>query len=118
MIKINIRHFRCRARHGIFPEEKILGGEFEVNLDVSFEEKGKIHSIEQSISYTHLQEIIKTYMSSPQPLLETVCQQISDQIKADHPFVSEINISLCKLAPPIINFQGEVGVTYLKKFDL
>lgn len=116
MMKILIRNFKCIARHGVFAEEQITGAEFEVNMEVSFEEKGIIEKLEQSISYTHLQEIVKSVMAAPNPLLETVCQQIAAQVKAAYPFVSEINITLCKLAPPIVNFQGQVGVNYVKKF--
>jgi len=117
MMKILLQQFRCISRHGIFPEEQTTGGEFEVNLEVSFEEEGIIDRLDQSISYTHLQEIVKSMMSIPHPLLETVCQRISAQIKTDYPFVSEINITLCKLAPPIVNFQGRVGVNYVKIFE-
>jgi len=116
MMKILIRNFRCIARHGVFAEEHITGAEFEVNMEVSFEEKGIIEKLDQSINYAHLQEIIKDIMAVPNPLLETVCQQIASKIKASYPFVSEINITLCKLAPPIVNFQGQVGVNYVKKF--
>lgn len=117
MMKILLQGFRCKAFHGVFPEEQVTGGEFEVNLDVSFEEKGIIEKLEQSISYTDLLEIAKLSMSRPKPLLETVCQLIAHDIKAAYPFVLEINISISKLAPPIANFQGRVGVNYQKKYD-
>jgi 7,8-dihydroneopterin aldolase/epimerase/oxygenase len=116
MIKILLQNFRCIARHGVYAEEQITGAEYEVNLEVSFEETGLIEKLDQSISYSHLQEIVKSVMAEPNHLLETVCQQITTQIKAGYPFVSEINITLCKLAPPIVNFQGRVGVNYVKKF--
>ncbi|MGL6267004.1 MAG: dihydroneopterin aldolase [Chitinophagaceae bacterium] len=116
MIKILLQNFRCIARHGVFAEEQTTGAEFEVNLEVSFEETGLIEKLDQSISYSHLQEIVKAVMLQPNDLLETVCQQITNEIKAGYPFVSEINITLSKLAPPIANFQGRVGVNYVKKF--
>jgi len=118
MMKILLQNFKCIARHGVYAEEQITGAEFEVNLEVSFEEKGIIEKLDQSISYSHLQEIVKNAMLVPNHLLETVCQQITTQIKAGYPFVAEISITLCKLAPPIANFQGHVGVNYVKKFDI
>jgi 7,8-dihydroneopterin aldolase/epimerase/oxygenase len=116
MMKILLKNFRCIARHGVYAEEQTTGAEFEVNLEVSFEEIGFIEKLDQSISYSHLQEIVKAAMLVPNHLLETVCQQITTEIKAGYPFVSEINITLCKLAPPIANFQGQVGVSYVKKY--
>lgn len=117
MMKILVEKFRCKAGHGIYAEEQLTAAAFEVNLEVSFEETGFITKLDQSISYAHLIEIIKSVMKEPVPLLETVCQLITTQIKADYPFVSEINISIRKLAPPIVNFQGRVGVNYIQKFD-
>jgi dihydroneopterin aldolase len=116
MMKILLRNFKCIAHHGVFAEEQITGNEFEVNMEVSFEEKGLIEKLDESISYTHLQEIVRDIMSVHTSLLETVCQQIAAQIKTSYPFVSEINITLCKLAPPMVNFQGQVGVNYVKKY--
>lgn len=117
MMKILVEKFRCKAGHGIYAEEQLAAAPFEVNLEVSFEESGIITELDQSISYAHLIDIVKAVMKKPVPLLETVCQLITTQIKADYPFVSEISISIRKLAPPIVNFQGHVGVNYIKKFD-
>jgi dihydroneopterin aldolase len=116
MMKILLRNFKCIAKHGVFAEEQITGAEFEVNLEVSFEEMDIIEKLNQSISYTDLIDTVKEVMAVPNPLLETVCQQIATQIKAGYPFVTEINITLCKLAPPITNFQGQVGVNFVKKY--
>jgi dihydroneopterin aldolase len=116
MMKILLQNYRCIAGHGIYAEEQLTGAEFEVNLEVSFEENGLITELTQSISYTLLLEIVKSVMKKPVPLLETVCQLITSQIKTDYPFVTEINITIRKLAPPIANFQGQVGVQYVKKF--
>ncbi len=117
MMKILLQGYRCKAFHGVFPEEQVNGGEFEVNLDVSFEEKGIIENLEETISYTALLELVKLSMDRPKPLLETVCQSITREIKAAYPIVIEINISICKLTPPIANFQGRVGVSYQKKYN-
>lgn len=117
MMKILLQGYRCKAFHGVFPEEQLTGGEFEVNLEVSFEEKGTIENLDESISYTDLLEIVKLAMKRPKPLLETVCQLIIREIKAAYPFVFEINISICKLTAPIANFQGRVGVSYQKKYN-
>jgi 7,8-dihydroneopterin aldolase/epimerase/oxygenase len=116
MIKILLQQYRCKAFHGVFPEEQVTGGEFEVNLDVSFEEQGILEELKDSISYTHLLDLVKASMKVSKPLLETVCQEIAAEIKAAYPFVGEINITISKLAPPIANFQGRVGVSYQKKY--
>jgi dihydroneopterin aldolase len=116
MIKILLQQYRCKAFHGVLPEEQVTGGEFEVNLDVSFDEPGIVEDLKDSISYTHLLDMVKASMRVSKPLLETVCQEIAAEIKTAYPFVREINITISKLTPPITNFQGRVGVSYQKKY--
>jgi dihydroneopterin aldolase len=49
-------------------------------------------------------------------LLETLAQEISEEIHANDPRIFYIEITLKKLNPPIQNFTGTVGITYKKTF--
>ena len=50
-------------------------------------------------------------MQVPTPLLEKVCLTIIKKIKTDFSFVTQINISIFKLQPPIKDFNGKAGVS-------
>ena len=68
--------------HGIHDEEKILGNEYELTADIQFdEEKEVIHSIQQTINYVDIYQLIQQRMSVPSPLLETVIMDIGTSIK-------------------------------------
>lgn len=105
------------AFHGLYEEEKKTGGEFEVNLGVSyFTNIAVIDNIEQTINYVKLYELVKQQMQVPTGLLETVAMQIAEKIKGVFPFVNEITVKIEKKHPPVHNFSGSLSVTYRKQY--
>jgi dihydroneopterin aldolase len=117
MITIHLNNIKFYAYHGIHAEEKILGNEFEISVDIRFNEEGHlITSIKQTINYVDIYNIIKERMNRPSNLLETVVMEIGNSIKMKYDNVQLINIELKKLHPPIQGFQGTVGVSWKKEF--
>lgn len=115
MIDINLHNVKFYAFHGIFPEEKNIGGEYIVDISVTLEEIVNIITrLQESVNYTELFNIAKEHMSIPTPLIETVAMQIGQSIHVKYPNLKQIIISIKKLNPPIINFQGSVGVSWHK----
>jgi 7,8-dihydroneopterin aldolase/epimerase/oxygenase len=105
------------AFHGLYEEEKKTGGEFEVNLSVSyFTDKAVIDKIEQTVNYVKLYELVKQQMQEPAGLLETVAMRITAEIKGVFPQVNEITIKIEKKHPPVHNFSGSLSVTYRKQY--
>ena len=118
MVTIHLHNLLMHAHHGVYKEEEKIGTNYEVNVDVKFdEESGKFERIEDTINYEELYGIVKKKMMAPTPLLEQVCEGIIRKIKHEYAAVREITISIYKLEAPIPNFQGKVGVTMRKKFD-
>ncbi len=103
--------------HGLYEEEKKTGGEFEVNLGVSyFTDIVVIDNIEQTVNYVKLYELVKQQMQVPTGLLETVAMLITEKIKQAFPQVNEISIKIDKKHPPVHNFSGSLSVTYRKQY--
>lgn len=115
---IRITEWRCKAYHGVYPQEKKAGGEFEVNLEVAFAIHGKINHLDQTISYVDLIAIIAKEMSEPRSLLETVAMDCVEAIKQKYPSVVSCTLTIDKLRAPIPGLNGKVGVRYHKKFDV
>ncbi len=103
--------------HGMYAEEKVVGGEFEVNIAVSYEENIIISSIEQTINYSNIFEILQKHFAVKYDLLETLAQKIAEEIHNAFNQAQAINISIEKLNAPILNFTGRVGVDYHKNFS-
>lgn len=115
-MKVHLRSVRFYAYHGIDDGEDVLGGEYEVSLTASYKpENVPITSIEQTVDYTVLYNIIRQRMQTPAALLETLATEIASEIFAKFSIISEVDISIFKLHPPIKNFEGSVGVTYQLK---
>jgi 7,8-dihydroneopterin aldolase/epimerase/oxygenase len=118
MVTVQLADLRFHAFHGIYEEEKIKGSEYEVHLQVKYEEKKiKFNDIKNVIDYVELYKIIKKRMAAPTPLLEEVAESIIRKIRHEYSFAKEVIITIFKLQPPIEDFVGKVGVTLHKKFD-
>jgi 7,8-dihydroneopterin aldolase/epimerase/oxygenase len=113
MIKISLHHIMLFGHHGIHPEEKITGGEFEVNMDVSYVPDQTIMDISQTIDYTILYDIILQRMKKPADLLETLVQDIDREVRERFPQARQINITISKIHAPLINFRGRLGVSQI-----
>jgi dihydroneopterin aldolase len=116
MIKVSLENVKIFAYHGIYEEEQIIGGIFEVSLDVSFVESEELIKLEETINYVTLYQIIKKRMEHITPLLETLCLEILEQIKHQFPQITESVIKICKTAPPVENFIGRLCVSAHKTY--
>lgn len=119
MVTVHLHQLIMHAFHGLYAEEHSTGNNYELNLDVTYEENNsRFENIQDTISYEDLFAIVKRLMREPASLLEKVCEGIIRTIKHEFPAVREVAISMYKLQPPIENLQGKVGVTMRKKFDV
>lgn len=118
MVTIHLHKLLFTGFHGLYEEEKILGTEYEVNIDIELVDlKYKIIQLHQTINYVVVYEIVKARMAKPSALLETVAQDLADLIhNASSGNLYAITVNIKKLHPPISNFEGEVGVSYYKEF--
>lgn len=113
---VQLKDFRVFAYHGVHKEERMVGTNFSIDLAVSYPMHEPIERLEQTIDYVQLSEWVRQKMSTPTALLETVAQVICATIKEHYPVVTEINITITKLSPPVVNFQGSLGVTIIKRY--
>ncbi len=118
MLTAHLHDLRFFSFHGIYEGESRVGSEYEVQLNVSYEEKKlKFDNLKNVLNYAELYEIVQKRMGIPTALLEEVAESIIRKIRHEFSFVKEISISIFKLQPPIENFQGKVGVTLHKKWS-
>ena len=114
---IELKQLYFFSFHGLYEEERKVGGEFSVDLFVKYMGgENNIISIEETINYATLYEIVKNEMNQPRDLLETVAQSIADRIHKTFSTVKEIEIRIEKKNPPIINFYGNVAVRLTKRY--
>ena len=117
MFTIRLNKLLFFAYHGVHAEETIVGTEFEVSAQITFAETKRIENLNDTLNYVNIYNIIKDHFSRPVPLLETLAQNISEEIYKIDTRITSINITIDKLNAPIINFIGTVGINYSKSFS-
>lgn len=113
MLTIGLRDLKIRARHGVHPEEEILGGEFIIQL--ACELRPRATELEDRLSntldYGKLHSICTEVMSTRAYLIEELAERIAGRIWADHSaMVAAIDLKIEKLAPPL---PGQVGAAFV-----
>jgi dihydroneopterin aldolase len=116
MMTVSLNEVQFKAYHGLYPEERSAGAVFSVSLDVGFPEKEGHGDIRDTVDYTVLYELVSGRMDRPLHLLEDLAMAIASDVRERYPFISEIQVKITKLHPPIIRFQGHVSVTLHKIF--
>ena len=115
-LQVLVRNCRFRAFHGLYPEERQKGNDFVVNLAVSYiPRSGTITALEDTIDYADLFAIIDQAMKDPVDLLETLAQHIAAEIHRKYPQVTETDIEIEKLNPPIDKFTGSAAVRFRRR---
>lgn len=104
--KISLKDVRCYAYHGWYPEEQIIGCWFTVHVEVEFFKVKTEEMLAKTLNYEDLNAIINRAMETPKKLLETVVEEILEEIRNDYPFINSAEITIIKHNPPMI---GEVG---------
>ena len=116
MFTIELYDLKFYSFHGFHDEERVIGNEYQVNVSVMIKPVEKISSIQQTVNYVTIYEAIKKRMQIPSLLLETLVEEMTEQIKTLDTNIKSINISIRKMHPPIKGIEGSVGVEYKKEF--
>ncbi len=117
ILSICLSNVRFKAYHGLYPEERQKGNDFVVNMTVSYMPgEGTITDITETIDYASLFTIINEVMQKPVDLLETLVQQMAQKVYLRFNRITQIEISVEKLNPPIDQFEGSAIVKLARKF--
>jgi dihydroneopterin aldolase len=120
MIHIHLEQLQFYAYHGLYSEERLLGNEYIVDIKIDYQpDKKIIHSIDETIDYSKVYEMIAQRMKIPTDLLETIATEFCFQLMVKYQNVESIYFSIKKLHPPINQFIGNVGVSFqLKRSEI
>ena len=83
MDKIHIKNLEVFAKHGVFPEENVLGQKFVISavLYASTREAGKTDDLTKSIHYGEVSQFITEFMKQNTfQLLEAVAERMAEEL--------------------------------------
>ena len=100
---VRVENIRVFAYHGCLTEEKKIGSDYSVDLEVKADLKpsAETDQLRDTVDYVLLNRIIKEEMLSPSHLLETVAKRILERILEEEPRVMRATVWVSKLNPPI-----------------
>ena len=102
------------AYHGFYPEERIIGNRYGVDISVwtDFQRAAEQDKIKYTVNYGVLYEIVKEEMSEQSLLLEHVAKKIIDKVMKQFEQVQAAEVTIRKFNPPI------GGVCYASRVTL
>lgn len=104
MDKIIIKGFKLYAYHGVNPEEKVDGQQFEIDLIAYLGLDMPCHTdnVEDTVSYAKIIKTIRrVFTAEKYDLLEKASQVIADAVLEEYPQIKEVTVTLKKPFAPI-----------------
>lgn len=100
---IFIEGLRFHAYHGVLPQERVIGNDYEVSLRVQFPIDTAMLSddVEETLNYAEVFKLVQQEMQVPSNLLERVAYRIADRLFRKYPKIQVIDLKLMKLNPPM-----------------
>ncbi|MBU1095393.1 MAG: dihydroneopterin aldolase [Ignavibacteriae bacterium HGW-Ignavibacteriae-2] len=101
---IRIKNATFYAYHGALQEEQIIGGKFEVDIDMEtdFSKAAYSDDLSHTINYDHVYKFIgKLVFSKKYYLIETLSMIIADELLQKFPVIKKIIVKVRKRSVPI-----------------
>lgn len=114
-MRISLTNLTFLGFHGLYEAEKKIGNTFMVDVIIDFTPTVEIvDQLDQTIDYVKVYDTVKSIMSIPTPLLETLVGKIADQILLDHLIADKVNVKITKQKLAIPFFEGDTAVSVEK----
>lgn len=111
--QVSIDDIRIFAFHGLYPEERILGNWYTLDVVVESESQPTFSDdIVNTIDYSRIYAICKQVMANPVDLLETVAETIAQKIRTELSQQVVVFVQISKENPPMGVSAGRSTVVY------
>ena len=103
MGNIRLEKMQFYAYHGHYPEEKVVGTKFEVDLmmESSLNAAGKSDDLVDTLNYQEAYEVVKEVMGNSYNLLEHIAHQILTNLKSQFSQLEFAQVKISKMNPPM-----------------
>lgn len=94
---------RFHAFHGVLEQERHVGNNYVVDIEIETNLEKAIHSdnLTDTVNYASVYMLTKTEMQIHSDLLEHVAHRIAQSVCTHHPQIEHICVSIRKENPPI-----------------
>lgn len=111
---IEVNRLSVYAYHGVDPQERLVGNDYEVSVSVDYPcQKAMVDdSLDDTINYAEMMDVIVSEMARPSKLLEHVCYRIQQVLMQRYPAIQGGMVTVRKLHPPVKHQLESAAVTY------
>ncbi|MEN9692678.1 MAG: hypothetical protein RLZZ330_322 [Actinomycetota bacterium] len=116
---ISLKGIRGFGHHGVFPEETANGQEFIVDVEIHLElrKAGETDELDKTIDYGKVSlNVLKHIEGKPLKLIETLAQNIADEILTEEK-VEKVIVTVHKPNAPVAVLFTDISVTVSRKQD-
>ena len=115
--KITLEGLEFHAFHGVYDFEKQAGNNFvvDITIETDFSKAAETDNLSGTVDYEVVYALVKAEMLKPSNLIETVAENIVNKILDDLSHVSNIQLTVSKINPPIGGPCKRSAVTISKK---
>lgn len=112
---IRLTDIELFAYHGVFPQERVDGGRYGVEVELEITDKAaETDDLNDTVNYAEVYQIVTEEMAIPANLIEHVAWRIAKRIRNTYEVVSQVRVKVTKKKPPIqaanINASVEICV--------
>jgi dihydroneopterin aldolase len=103
MAVIALEGMHFYAYHGVYEEERRIGGEYivDVSLSVDVGQAAVSDDLQRTVNYETVYLICEAAMRKPSNLIENVAERIALQLKHQFGYIREMSIRIQKKNPPL-----------------
>ncbi|MCJ2014132.1 dihydroneopterin aldolase [Methylobacterium sp. J-076] len=115
---IRVEGIAVFGRHGVLPEEEVLGQRFYLGLDAEMDlaPAGRSDDVAHTVSYADLTAIAVTLATERRfKLIEALAESIAGEILARFPTIAAITVRVDKPSAPVPAILERVGVTITRR---
>ena len=100
---IILQEMRFYAYHGVLPQERVVGGDYTVSVEVDVDVTSAIEHdvVDVTLNYAELYEVVQHEMLTPSDLLEHLAGRIGKAIMTAFPQVKAVDLTVMKDNPPM-----------------
>ena len=111
MITVYVRGIEAHGRHGVAPEEKVLGHRFRCDLEVDIASGAEQSDrLDETADYAALAELAHGVLThGGSDLVEFLAGEIGRAVLERFPEVQRVRVDVAKLLPPIATPSTEAG---------
>lgn len=100
---ICLDNLRFHAYHGVMPQERMVGNDYNVSLRIRYDISQAMVSdkVEDTLNYAEVFQLVSQEMAVPSSLIERVAGRIGDRLFRRFPTIEEIELKIMKINPPM-----------------